>query len=200
MGPYFILLSLDITFTTQLSLVMEHPSGSPSHDGSARVHSSPNISKSPPSVISGAGPGAIQSQNNRSAGHHVQWSDPLVSTRGIPAREPQGANLVPPAVTPSTISNHSSQLDTRTIAGAMEGLHLTSVVSTPSTTASLHPQLTTTFQVAPQNSFMAAPLNPNLRFIFSRRLLAAQASKPFNPTGPIVIDEKLATTGNICFQ
>jgi hypothetical protein len=31
-------------------------------------------------------------------------------------------------------------------------------------------------------------------------LLAAQASKPFNPTGPIVIDEKLATTGNICFQ
>lgn len=193
MGPYFIILSLNITFTTQLFPAMEHPSSSPFCNGSATVHSLPNNSKALPSVISGAG---VQSQNNRSAGHHVQWSDPLVCTRDIPTREPQGANPVSAAVTPPVISSHSSQLDSRTIAGAMEGLHLASATSSTSTTATSHPQLTATSQVAHQTSFIAVPQNPNLRFIFLRRLLAAQAS---NPTEPSVIDENLATTGNTCF-
>ncbi|KAG1773930.1 hypothetical protein EDD22DRAFT_946794 [Suillus occidentalis] len=170
---------------------MEHSSSSPFCNDNARVHSLPNIPKTSPSVISGAG---VQSQNNCSAGHHVQWSDPLVYTRGIPAREPQGANPVPAAVIPSVISSHSSQLDTRTIAGAMEGLHLASAVSSISTTVSSHPQLAVTSQVAHQTSFIAAPRDPNLRFIFLRRLLAAQASKPFKSTEPSVIDENLATT------
>lgn len=194
MGPYFIILSLNTTFTTQLFPVMEHPSSSPFCNGSATVHSLPNNSKALPSVISGAG---VQSQNNRSAGHHVQWSDPLVCTRGIPAREPQGANPVSASVTPPVISSHSSQLDTRTIAGAMEGLHLASAASSTSTAATSHSQLTATSQVAHQTSFIAAPQNPNLRFIFLRRLLAAQAS---NPTEPSVNDENLATTGNTCFE
>ncbi|KAG1892769.1 hypothetical protein F4604DRAFT_52217 [Suillus subluteus] len=165
---------------------MAHPTSSPSCNGSGGVHSSPTASKALPSVISH---GSVQSQNNRSAGHHVQWSDPLVHTRGIPRREPQGANSVLATVTPSVTSNYSSQQDTGTIAGGMEGLKLAPSASSastapsayrppPQTFLSLCPQLTSTSQAAHQGS---APRNPNLRFIVLRRLLATQAREPLNP-------------------
>jgi hypothetical protein len=173
--------------------MMAHPSSSPSCNGSAGVHSSPTVSKALPSVISGAG---VQLQNNRSAGHHVQWSDPLVYTRGIPAREFQGSNPVL-AVASSITSNYSSQHDTRTIAGAMEGLHLAPAVSNASTTASLHSQLISTSQAARQGSFITAPMNPNLRFIYLHRLQALQANGPLNPIDSGVIDDRSATTGNV---
>lgn len=172
---------------------MAHPSNS----------APPTISKTLPSDISDA---SVQSQSNRSAGHHVQWSDPLVYTRGIPARQPQEAHPASPTVTPSVTFNHSAQHGTRTFAGAMEGLNLAPAPSsTPSayiplrqTFQPLHSQLTSTWQTAHQgSSFIAAPSNPNLRFIFSRRLLSAQSRGLLNPVGSIVTDDSPATSGNV---
>ncbi|KAG1815290.1 hypothetical protein EV424DRAFT_1541128 [Suillus variegatus] len=169
---------------------MAHPSNS----------APPTISKTLPSDISDA---SVQSQSNRSAGHHVQWSDPLVYTRGIPARQPQEAHPASPTVTPSVTFNHSAQHGTRTFAGAMEGLNLAPAPSsTPSayiplrqTFQPLHSQLTSTWQTAHQgSSFIAAPSNPNLRFIFSRRLLSAQSRGLLNPVGSIVTDDSPATS------
>ncbi|KAG1791461.1 uncharacterized protein HD556DRAFT_657559 [Suillus plorans] len=176
---------------------MAHPSNStPSIDSAP-----PTISKTLPSVISDAG---VQLQSNRSAGHRVQWSDPLVYTRGIPARQPQGPHPASPTVTPSVTFNHSAQHGTRTIAGAMEGLNLAPAASsTPSTHVPprqtfqpLRSQLTSTSQAAHQgSSFITAPRNPNLRFIFSRRLLLAQSTRePLNPVDSIVIDDRPATS------
>lgn len=195
MGPHFIVSSLN-----QVPLpspkhppVMAHPSNS----------APPTISKTLPSDISDA---SVQSQSNRSAGHHVQWSDPLVYTRGIPARQPQEAHPASPTVTPSVTFNHSAQHGTRTFAGAMEGLNLAPAPSsTPSayipprqTFQPLHSQLTSTSQAAHQgSSFIAAPSNPNLRFIFSRRLLSAQSRGLLNPVGSIVTDDSPATSGNV---
>ncbi|KAG2339846.1 hypothetical protein BDR05DRAFT_967457, partial [Suillus weaverae] len=185
---------------------MTHPSSSSSCNGSAGVHSSPTVFKALPSVISGA---SVQSQNNHSAGHHVQWSDPLVYTRDIPAREPQEANPVTATVTPSGASNYSSQHDTGSsgaIVGPMEGLNLEPAASSastapssyklpPSTFPSLHPQLTSTSQVDHQSfPFIAVPRNPNLRFIFLRRLQAAQARGTLNPIDSSIVDGSLATT------
>ncbi|KAG2058958.1 hypothetical protein BDR06DRAFT_1018240 [Suillus hirtellus] len=175
---------------------MAHPSNSP-----------PSIDSAPP-TISGALPSdipdaSIQSQSNHSAGHHVQWSDPLVCARGIPARQPQEAHPASPTVTPSVTLNHSAQHGTRTIAGAMEGLNLAPAASsTPSaymplcqTFEPLRSQLTSTSQAAHQgSSFIAAPSNPNLRFIFSRQLLAAQSRGPLNPVGSIVTHDSPATS------
>ncbi|KAG1780293.1 hypothetical protein EV702DRAFT_1081924 [Suillus placidus] len=186
---------------------MAHPSSSPSCNGSAGVHSSPTVSKALPSVISGA---SVQSLNNRSAGHHVQWSDPLVYTRGIPAREPQEANPVIATVTPSVASDYSFQHDTGAIVGPMGGLNLDAAASSastapsgyklpPSTFLSLRPQLTSTSKVAHQGSpsLSAVPRNPNLRFIFLRRLQAAQVRGPLNPIDSSIVNESLATTGNM---
>ncbi|KAG2151927.1 hypothetical protein BD769DRAFT_1658374 [Suillus cothurnatus] len=178
---------------------MAHPPDSPSCNGSNGVHSLPTISKALPSVISGA---SVRSQVN-SARHHVQWSDPLVHTRGIPARGPQVTNTMLAADAPSVTSNSSSLLDTGTIAGAMKGLNLTPSASTapstnkslPQTFPSLCPQLTSTSQVAHQGSSIAMPRDPNLRFIFQRRLLAAQARGPLNHIDSNVIKESPATTG-----
>ncbi|KAG2043143.1 hypothetical protein BDR03DRAFT_502144 [Suillus americanus] len=185
---------------------MAHPTSSPSCNGSDGAHSSPTVSKALPSAISHA---SVQSQNNRSAGHHVQWSDPLVYTRGIPTREPQVANPVLATAAPCVTSDYSSQQDTGTIAGAMEGLNLAPSASSASTAPSaykpppqnflsLRPQLTSTSQAACQgSSFDTAPRDPNLRFIFLRRLRATQAREPLNPIDSGVIGESPATTGNM---
>ncbi|KAG1755997.1 hypothetical protein EDB19DRAFT_1902166 [Suillus lakei] len=173
---------------------MVHPSSSPSCNGSAAVHSSPTVSKALPSIISGA---SVQSQNNRSAGHHVQWSTPLV-TRDIPAREFQGANPALATITLSGTSDHSFQA----IAGAMEVLNLVPAAPSASTSlpASKPPQTlchqpTSITQVAHQgSSSIAPPRNPNLRFIFERRLQAARARKLLNPLHSDIIDESPATT------
>ncbi|KAG2119024.1 uncharacterized protein F5147DRAFT_667872 [Suillus discolor] len=175
---------------------MAHPSNSPLSIDSAP----PTISKPLPSVISDA---SAQSQSNHSAGHHVQWSDPLVYTRGIPARQPQEAHPASPTVASSVTFNHSARHDTGTIAGVMEGPNLVPAASgTPSaymplrqTFQPLHSQLTSTFQAAHQgSSFIAAPRNPNLRFIFSRRLQLAQSREPLNPVDSIVVDDRPATS------
>jgi hypothetical protein len=202
-GSIFYCLSLNQVPlpSLRLSPVMAHPPDSPSCNGSNGVHSLPTVSKALPSVISGA---SVRSQVN-SARHHVQWSDPLVHTRGIPARGPQVTNTMLAADAPSVTSNSSSLLDTGTIAGAMKGLNLTPSASTapstnkslPQTFPSLCPQLTSTSQVAHQGSSIAMPRDPNLRFIFQRRLLAAQARGPLNHIDSNVIKESPATTGNM---
>ncbi|KAG2370095.1 hypothetical protein BDR07DRAFT_338015 [Suillus spraguei] len=97
----------------------------PSCNSSAGAPSSPAVAEALPSVVSD-----VKSQNNRPARHHVQWSDPLVYTRGIPSRGPQGGNPMLATVASSATLNYSSQHDSRIIAGAMENLNLTSAVST----------------------------------------------------------------------
>ncbi|KAG2158946.1 uncharacterized protein EDB93DRAFT_1117175 [Suillus bovinus] len=167
------------------------------------THPSSTPSKALPSAISDA---SVQSQNNHSAGHHVQWSDPLVYTRGIPARESQGANPAFATAASSVTSDYyPSRHDTGTIAGAMECLNLAPTTSSASSASSnykpppqtyqpLCPQLTGTSQAAHQgSSIIAMPKDPNLRFVFLRRLQAAQARGPVNPTDSSVIHDSYAT-------
>ncbi|KAG2077704.1 hypothetical protein BDR04DRAFT_1088810 [Suillus decipiens] len=147
---------------------MAHPSCN-----SSAGESSPAVAEALPSVVSDA-----KLQNNRSARHHVQWSHPLVYTRGVPSRGPQGVNPTLPTVASSAILNHSSQRGSRIITSGMENLNLTSTVSS----------LTGMSQAIPEG--ISIPRDPNLRFIFLRRLQAAQA-RELNST---VIDGSLATT------